>query len=259
MSRELQATLISGAMIALVFVVASYTDNRTASPSGPVVVYGVELERDASQDAVIAVAEALNEGLEAVVLRDLGVSETELAEARDEILTPLIDEARAEWARELQLLQKVWPYVDAAVAQMPKRAVSAHEEQSQFIASLRLPEDVDDGQIRYLLPLTPEQRQERIALFEELSSRPVEDFLSELRDGYSPRAERQALRQMICDRSTLFDPDTPAQPRSVLSGVSSACAAYVIRHIDELLPEALDEETQLRARVLSALSLAQAY
>lgn len=259
MSRELQATLISAAMIALVFLVASHTGKRTTTTSAPVVIYGVELARDASQDAVLAVAEQLDAGVKAAVLGDLSVSEVELLALRDEILAHVMAGAREAWTREIQTQREIWPHVNAAVIQMPDRAVSAYDEQTEFIATLRLPDDVDRGQIRYLLSLAPEPRKERMALFTSHVNRLVEDLLAELRDLYAPRAERQALRQLICDRSTAFRPETATRPEGDLLGVSASCAAYVIRHVGELLPEALDEEALLRARVLSVLSLAQAH
>lgn len=246
-------------MIAIVFLVASFTGKRTTTVSGPVEVFDVTLERDASQEAIIAVAEQLDNGMEAAVLRDLGVSEAQLFAARDDLLAELIDVAREEYVRDIQAFRAVWRFVEDAVRRMPDHVVADAEAQSQFIATLNLPDDTDDSLFRYLLMATPDQRKTRSDAFAAQANRPVEDLMAEFRDAISPLAERQTLRQMICDRSAAYEPKPSERPRQGLTGVTSSCSVFVIRYIEGLLPETLDEEALLRARVLSVLTLAQSY
>ena len=259
MSREIQATLISAAMIAIVFLVASFTGKRTPPPAGPIDVYGVELERDASQEDVYSVAEQLNDGMRAAVMQDLAISIEQLEAARDAILAQEFSQAGATWEQEIRAFWVAWRYVDAAVDQMPDRVVSDYDEQSQFIATLGLPSDVVDDVFRNLLSAPPEQRAERMAFIEQQASRPAEDLIAEMEESLLPFAERRALRQMICDRSTAFKREAREQPAYGLQAVSTSCSAFVMRYVDGLLPEALEDEALLRARVLSAIPLAQGH
>ncbi|MEO0347001.1 MAG: hypothetical protein AAF229_12155 [Pseudomonadota bacterium] len=259
MSRELQATLISAAMIALVFLVASFIGKRTPPPKGPIDVYGVALERDASQEDVFEVAEQLNDGMRAAAMQDLGISVEQLEAARDAIFAQEFSQAGATWEQEIREFWVAWRYVDTAVDQMPDRVVSDYDEQSQFIATLGLPSDVVDDVFRNLLSAPPEHRAERMAFIEQQASRPAEDLIAEMQASLLPFVERQVFRQMICDRSTAFKREAREQPASGLQAVSTSCSAFVMRYVDGLLQEALKDEALLRARVLSVLPLAQGH
>ncbi|MEO0851949.1 MAG: hypothetical protein AAFY15_00385 [Cyanobacteria bacterium J06648_11] len=259
MSREIQATLISAAMIAIVFLVASFTGKRTPPPAGPIDVYGVELERDARQEDVFAVAEQLNDGVRAAAMQDLGISVQQLAAARDAILAAEFSQAGAMWEQGIRAFANEWRYLDETVDQMPDRVVSDYDEQSQFIAAISLPSDIDDTVIRNFLSAPPAQRRERLAFMEQQVSRPAEDLIAEMEESLVPLAERLALRQMICDRSPAFESETRARPASGLPVISTSCTAFVMRYVDSLLNEALEDEALLRARVLSVIPLAQGH
>ena len=261
MSRELKATLISAAMIAAVFIVASQLDGYRRPASVTVEVFGVELARDASRAAVAEQTRDLNLNLRAAVLQNLGISEAELAAARDQIIDDqVLDKTIAE--DDMRQLLRVAAYLDAAVAQMPETAVVSEEARSEFIAALKLPADVDVAAFHTLLSATPENRAALAAELRRMAGSTVDDLNAEmrraLRAALLPQAEVQALRQMICDRAEALELSVPALVRdSERLGVSARCSLLATQYVERLVEEALPDARELRARVLSVLTLAQ--
>lgn len=258
MSRELIATLISAAMLAAVFLVASRTDRVRDARTGLVRVLGVELARDSSHDDVSAVAASLNQSVKAKVMQDLGISEAELAAERDRVLDRVFLE-QSEAERQIRQFTRAAGFLDEAVAQMPGHVVSDYDEQSQFISALNLPDVVDDSPFRNLLAAEPERRPTLAAMIEREANRPVEDLLAEMRVSFLPIAETQALRLLVCDRADAPEPGGTAirgGDRNYF-GVSTSCSFFAMQYAERLLAEDLPQEAALRARVLSVLSLAQ--
>lgn len=256
MSREIAATLISAAMLAAVFIVASRLDGSSDSASGTVTVFGVELARDASDGDVAAASEALNRGMRTTLFRKLGITETALAAARERVLE---QEMISGEQLERQILQasELVVHLDAASAQLPDRRVGDPEDRSEVIAGLDLPAGYDTTVLHNLLNLEPEFRAGLVADLKRWASSSVEDLRAELRPQLWPLTEYPALQNLICERAIDAELGVPGRSGVRRLGTNVPCDLKSRHYVERLAMHELEGEPALLSKVMRVLSLVQ--